>query len=356
MNAKRKIIIDCDPGIDDALALMLALCSPEVEILGITVVCGNVPTEKGAENALKVLQWMDRLDIPVYLGEERPLVRNYVDAMDTHGEDGLGESHYPYVTTVRPRAGAVKFLADSLLTAAASKEKLSIIALGPLTNLARLVQQSPESLDGLDQLVSMGGSYKSHGNCSPVAEYNYWCDPHGAKVVYNAFYTLPQLSGKEIHMIGLDVTRQIVLTPNLLEYMCRLNPERGEIIRRITGFYMDFHWKYEGIIGCVINDPLAAAYLLDPDLCGGIDRYVAVETEGLCRGQTVVDSMDFWKKSPNSRVLTSVNVEEFMYLFFTRLLKKEDGSGWKKEELTCLEQLMEAAPQKMIFKEGGEMG
>lgn len=321
MNAKRKIIIDCDPGIDDALALMLALCSPEVEILGITVVCGNVPTEKGAENALKVLQWMDRLDIPVYLGEERPLVRNYVDAMDTHGEDGLGESHYPYVTTVRPRAGAVKFLADSLLTAAASKEKLSIIALGPLTNLARLVQQSPESLDGLDQLVSMGGSYKSHGNCSPVAEYNYWCDPHGAKVVYNAFYTLPQLSGKEIHMIGLDVTRQIVLTPNLLEYMCRLNPERGEIMRRITGFYMDFHWAQEGIIGCVINDPLAVAYFLAPSLCTGFSSYTDVETEGISLGQTLVDAYGFWGRHPNSHILTETNPVSFMEMFCSRVLK-----------------------------------
>lgn len=320
MNAKRKIIIDCDPGIDDALALMLALCSPEVEILGITVVCGNVPAKKGAENALKILKEMNRLDVPVYLGEERPLIRNYVDAMDTHGEDGLGESYFSDVTAVRPRTGAVNFLADSLLTAAKSKDKISIIALGPLTNIARLIQQFPEALDGLDQFVSMGGSYKSHGNCSPVAEYNYWCDPHGARAVFHAFHTLPQLSGKEIHMIGLDVTRQIVLTPNLLEYMCRLNPERGEIIRSITRFYMDFHWAQEGIIGCVINDPLAVAYFLDPSLCTGFSSFTDVETEGISLGQTLVDAYGFWGKRPNSHILTETNPLAFMEMFFRRVL------------------------------------
>ena len=103
----------------------------------------------------------------------------------------------------------------------------------------------------VEELVSMGGSFKSHGNCSPVAEYNYWCDPHGAAACYDAFAK----AGKKIHMIGLDVTRKIVLTPNILEYICRLDPKTGEFIRRITGFYMDFHWEYEGIIGCVISLP-----------------------------------------------------------------------------------------------------
>ena len=147
MNAK-KVIIDCDPGIDDALALMLALRSPELEILGITVVSGNVPAKKGASNAQKVLHWMNRPDIPVYLGEELPLVRPYVDAMDTHGEDGLGESHYPEITDGTINTDGVGFLARTLHEAAQKEEPVSIIALGPLTNLARLVQNDPESLAG----------------------------------------------------------------------------------------------------------------------------------------------------------------------------------------------------------------
>ena len=169
MNAK-KVIIDCDPGIDDALALMLALRSPELEILGITVVSGNVPAKKGAANAQKVLHWMNQPDIPVYLGEELPLVRPYVDAMDTHGEDGLGESHYPEITNGTINTDGVGFLARTLHEAAQKEEPVSIIALGPLTNLARLVQNDPESLAGLGELISMGGSCQSHGNCSPVPE------------------------------------------------------------------------------------------------------------------------------------------------------------------------------------------
>ena len=239
MNAK-KVIIDCDPGIDDALALMLALRSPELEILGITVVSGNVPAKKGAANAQKVLHWMNQPDIPVYLGEELPLVRPYVDAMDTHGEDGLGESHYPEITNGTINTDGVGFLARTLHEAAQKEEPVSIIALGPLTNLARLVQNDPESLAGLGELISMGGSCQSHGNCSPVAEYNYWCDPHAAEIVYRAFEELPVLQDKQIHMVGLDVTRKIVLTPDILEYMCCVNPQMGNVSEILPGSILIF--------------------------------------------------------------------------------------------------------------------
>ena len=314
MNA-RKVIIDCDPGIDDALALMLAIASPELEILGITVVCGNVPADVGVKNALKVLKWMGRPDIPVYLGEEKPLVREYVDARDTHGEDGLGESGYPEAEGIMPRKGAISFLTETLY----KNEKVSIIALGPLTNIARVIQSAPECMAGLDEFVSMGGSYKSNGNCSPVAEYNYWCDPHAAKTVYEAFHTLTGLKGKKIHMTGLDVTRKIVLTPNILEYMKCINKDVGERIARITRFYFDFHWKQEGVIGCVINDPLAVAYFIDRSLCSGVDSYTAIETEGISMGQSVVDSFGFWKKEPNSHILTEADAFGFMKFFLQRV-------------------------------------
>lgn len=320
MNA-RKVIIDCDPGIDDALALMLALASPELEILGITVVCGNVPTTLGAENALKVLNWMGRTDIPVYLGAEKPLVRDYVDAMDTHGSDGLGESSYPPVTDVRPRPGAVSFLIETLKT----NEHVSIIALGPLTNMAKVILHAPQCLTGLDEFVTMGGSYKSHGNCSPVAEYNYWCDPHGAATVYEAFETLPQLKGRLIHMVGLDVTRKIVLTPNILEYILCTDPIMGERIRAITRFYFDFHWKQEGVIGCVINDPLAVAYFIDRSLCRGFQSYTAIETQGFCLGQSVVDAMDFWQKPCNSYILTETDAYGFMRFFLQRVINAQES-------------------------------
>ena len=172
-----RIVIDCDPGIDDSLALMLALASPELNIAGITTVSGNVPVDMGTENAAKVLNWMERTDIPIYKGEAVPLKRKYIDAMDTHGRDGMGESFYPEVSWPKQNKDAVEFLEELL-----EKEKISIIALGPMTNLASLFLKRPDLIEQMDELVSMGGSFKSHGNCSPVAEYNYWCDPEAAAV------------------------------------------------------------------------------------------------------------------------------------------------------------------------------
>ena len=283
----RKIIIDCDPGIDDALAIMLAVNSPELEIVAITTVSGNVPSDMGAVNAKKVLRQLNRLDIPVYIGEDAPLREEYIDARDTHGMDGLGESFLPEVSGECEKQSAVDFLTEIL-----EREKISIIALGPMTNLAKVFSKKPELIRNVEELVSMGGNFRSHGNCSPVAEYNYWCDPDGASLVYE---TLHQ-NGQKIHMVGLDVTRKIVLTPDLLEYMCRLNKETGEFVKKITKFYFDFHWEWEHIIGCVINDPLAVAYFINPELCKGFDSYVQIETEGISLGQSVVDSMNFCEK------------------------------------------------------------
>ena len=310
---KRKVIIDCDPGIDDSLAIMLALKSPEIEVIGITIVCGNSPVEMGFGNAKKILKQMNRLDVPVYIGESTPLRRDYVNALDTHGEDGLGESFLPEVTGYQQQISAVDFLADVL-----KKEKVSIIELAPMTNLARLIQKDKEAFSCIEEIVSMGGSFKSHGNCSPVAEYNYWCDPDGASLVYE---TLHQ-NGQKIHMVGLDVTRKIVLTPDLLEYMCRLNKETGEFVKKITKFYFDFHWEWEHMIGCVINDPLAVAYFADHSLCSGFDAYTAVEIGGISIGQTVVDSMNFYKKKSNSMVLTQTDPVRFFTFFFSCLLNK----------------------------------
>ena len=244
----RKIIIDCDPGIDDALALMLALSSPELNILGITTVSGNVPAQVGADNALKVLKQMNRLDIPVYCGAEIPLKKDYVDARDTHGEDGLGETNYPKADGVSWKGGAVDFIIETL-----QKETgVSIIAIGPMTNLALALQKCPEAFQRLDEFISMGGNFRSYGNCSPVAEYNYWCDPDAANYVY-------QNLGTMIHMVGLDVTRKIVFTPTIAEFCQRIHPSNGTFVKQITHFYNEFHWNYERIIGCVINDPLAIA-------------------------------------------------------------------------------------------------
>lgn len=306
---KRKVIIDCDPGIDDSLAILLALNSDELEVLGLTITSGNVPARMGAKNALKTLQIANRLDIPVYVGEEFPLQRKLITAQDTHGEDGIGENFYDDVKG-DILEGGVDFIIDTLKR----EEKVSIIALGPLTNIAKALMKDKDAFDNLDEFVSMGGAFRIHGNCSPVAEFNYWVDPHAADYTYKH---LP----KKIHMVGLDVTRKIVLTPNIIEFINRLEKEKSKFITEITRFYIDFHWQQEGIIGCVINDPLAVAYFIDRNLCKGFDSYVEVVHNGVAIGQSIVDSFNFYKKEPNAHVLTQTDEKAFMKMFLKRIFK-----------------------------------
>ena len=306
---KRKVIIDCDPGIDDSLAILLALNSPELEVLGLTICSGNVPATLGAKNALKTLQMWSSLNIPVYVGEQHPLKRELVTAQDTHGEDGLGENFYENIDA-KILYGGVDFIIDTLK----NNKDVSIIALGPLTNIAKAIMKDKEAFDNLDEFVSMGGAFRIHGNCSPVAEFNYWVDPHAANYVYKNLST-------KIHMIGLDVTRKIVLTPNIIEFINRLDKDLAKYITEITRFYIDFHWEQEGIIGCVINDPLAVAYFIDRSLCTGFDSYVEVVEDGIAMGQSIVDSFNFYKNKPNSHILTKVDENKFMNMFLKRLFK-----------------------------------
>ena len=306
---KRKVIIDCDPGIDDSLAILLALNSPELEVLGLTICSGNVPATLGAKNALKALQMCQRLDIPVYVGEEVPLERELVTAQDTHGEDGVGENFYEDVDA-KFNYGGVDFIIDTLK----NNKDVSIIALGPLTNIAKALMKDKKAFDNLDEFISMGGAFRIHGNCSPVAEFNYWVDPHGADYVYKNL-------SKKIHMVGLDVTRKIVLTPNIIEFINRLDKDMAKYITEITRFYIDFHWEQEGIIGCVINDPLAVAYFIDRSLLKGFDSYVEVVHDGVAVGQSIVDSFNFYKNEPNAHVLTEVDEKAFMKMFLKRIFK-----------------------------------
>ncbi|MFR4051383.1 MAG: nucleoside hydrolase [Clostridium perfringens] len=312
---KRKVIIDCDPGIDDALAIILALKSKEIEVVGITTVSGNVESLQGAKNALKVLKLLGRLDIPVYLGEGKPVKRELVTAQDTHGEDGLGETFLEEVSSEYIRENGVDFILNTLK----NQENVSIIALGPLTNLCRAIEKDSESFHRVKEIVSMGGAYKSHGNCSPVAEFNYWVDPHGAREFLKKF-------NGEFTMVGLDVTREIVLTPNLREMIHQFKDEIGDFIYDITRFYVDFHWEQERTLGCVINDPLAVEFFINRDICEGFKAYVDIACEDISMGQSVVDVADFYKRRKNVFVLDKVNSKEFMVSFLNKIFPshKED--------------------------------
>ena len=305
---KRKVIIDCDPGIDDSLALILALNSPELDVVGITIVSGNVKAEQGAKNALKVLKLMKREDIKVYIGEEVPLVRELITAQDTHGEDGLGETNYKEAD-VEINYGGVDFILEN-----ARRGDISVIALGPLTNLAKAIGRDEEAFNMINEIVSMGGAFKSHGNCSQVAEFNYWVDPHGVKEVF-------EKSKVPFSMVGLDVTREIILTPNLIELIKQIGGEVAEFIVNITRFYVDFHWEQERTLGCVINDPLAVAYFIDRSICEGFTSYLDIVTEGIAIGQTLVDVGEFYRKEHNGLVLTKVDSKKFMKIFLERIFK-----------------------------------
>ncbi|SHF07774.1 nucleoside hydrolase [Clostridium fallax] len=309
---RRKVIIDCDPGIDDALAIMLALSSKEIEVIGITIVSGNVRVEKGYKNALKILNKMNRLDIPVYVGEKVPLVRELITAEDTHGEDGLGETYFEEIEVKKLRENAVDFILKTLEKN--KKDTVSIIALGPLTNLAKAIQKDKEVFNKAKEIVSMGGTYKSHGNCSPVAEFNYWVDPHSVRHIFHNI-KIP------FFMVGLDVTRKCVLTPNYIELLRQFKDEKADFIVDITRFYVDFHWKQERTLGCVINDPLAVEYFINRDVCKGFYSYVDVVTEGIAIGQTIVDKENFYKRNPNCFVLTEVDNKYFMKDFLKRIFK-----------------------------------
>ncbi|MGM0212504.1 nucleoside hydrolase [Enterococcus sp. AZ109] len=312
----QQVIIDCDPGIDDALALEFAIKSKELDVLAITVVAGNAPVDIGVENAFKVLERCDRLDIPVYRGAEAPLKRSYVSAQDTHGMDGFGESEIIRRSTVHVQEETAEaFLANFF----AKKREVGILALGPLTNIALALKSNQKLGQNMQRFVTMGGTYKSHGNCSPVAEYNYWCDPDAAKVVYETLDTL-------VEMVGLDVTREIVFSPNILEYCHRISPDTGDYLRKLTRFYFDFHWQYEHLLGCVINDPLAVAYYISPEICSGFESYTTVETTGMSIGQTLVDRYNFWQKEPNAKILETVNTKEFFTQFLTVLLDAPEAT------------------------------
>ena len=262
--------------------------------------------DQGAKNALKVLKLMNREDIPVYIGEEVPLERELVTAQDTHGEDGLGETNYEDAD-VEINYGGVDFILDN-----ARKGDISIIALGPLTNLAKAIEKDEEGFNMINEIVSMGGAFKSHGNCSQVAEFNYWVDPHGVKEVFDK-------SKVPFSMVGLDVTREIILTPNLIELIKQIGGDVANFIVDITRFYVDFHWKQERTLGCVINDPLAVAYFIDRTLCEGFTSYLDIVIEGVAVGQTLVDVGEFYRKDHNGLILTKVDSERFMKMFLERL-------------------------------------
>lgn len=304
MNNKN-IIIDADCGIDDALALIFAIES-NLNIIGISSVSGNVNSLESAKNIKAILRLLHK-DIPVYTSEITNLDGEYIDAKDTHGIDGLGETYYGRGFDYKSEITAEDFIIDSLNR----YDDVDIIALGPLTNLARAYKKDKDIFNKCKSIVSMGGTYKAFGNMSPVTEFNYYHDPKAVELVLE--------SKVPMTMVTLDVTRKIFLTPEMTSEFKDKN-EIGKFIYEVTKFYIDFHRKVENFNGCIINDILNIAYYLDSTVCSGITAPVKVVTEGITRGQILVDDWNmFYPDSKECLILNHVDESKVMDMFLKTL-------------------------------------
>lgn len=302
------VLVDCDPGQDDAIALLLALASPELELLGVTTVAGNQTLDKTTANALRVLELAGREDIPVAAGADRPLVRELVVAADAHGETGLDGPNLPPPRTRPLELHAVDFLAERVL---ASDRPPTLVPLGPLTNVSLLLAHHPEAAGRLERIVLMGGAI-GEGNMTPSAEFNVWVDPEAAARVF--------ASGVDVTMVGLDVTNRALVRA---EHAERLRGEGriGAAVADMLDFYGGFYREVYDYEGCPVHDALALAHVIRPGLVETSERHVAVELgSGLCRGRTVVDMRRrAVLPEPNAHVAVGVDVDAFTGLLLERL-------------------------------------
>ena len=306
----RPLIIDCDPGQDDAVALLLAFASAEeFDLLGITAVAGNVPLARTADNALRIRDLAGRPEVPVYAGCPRPMVREPVSAEYIHGETGIDGADLPEPSRPAEAAHAVDYLVDTLGAAA---EPITLATLGPLTNVALAIVKNPAILANVREIVTMGGAI-GLGNVTPAAEFNIHADPHAAHVVFGA--------GAPLTMIGLDVTHQAIATPPRLEAIRALASAPAAAVCGMLDLYGAKNVEaYHH--GAPMHDPCVIAYLLAPDLFEGRDMRVDVELgDGHCFGRTVCDRYGRTGAAANARVLERVDADGFFAMLTERLAR-----------------------------------
>jgi inosine-uridine nucleoside N-ribohydrolase len=298
-----KILLDCDPGHDDAIALMLALGSPELELLGVTTVAGNQTLEKTTANAIRLLEFAGRDEIPVAAGADRPLVREQYVASYVHGETGLDGPDLPPPKASPVDRHAVDFLADRIRE---HDGGVTLVPTGPLTNVALLLALHPDARP--ERIVLMGGAV-AEGNVTPAAEFNIWADPEAAARVF--------ASGIDTTMVGLDVTHKALFTS---AHVKRLSGRVGQMVAELLEFYGHFHKEVYNFDGSPIHDAVAVAHVIRDDLVKTehLNTEIDVESE-LCRGRTVVD---VWRRSgrePNSHVGLDIDADGFLDLLIERL-------------------------------------
>jgi purine nucleosidase len=330
------LLIDCDTGIDDALALLLACASPEAELRAVTCVAGNVDARQVAINTRAVLELAGRGDIEVALGREVPLQRALVTTPETHGGHGLGDAMLPPPSRPLSARHAVDIV---IAEASARPGELTLLTLGPMTNLAVAVLREPMLPRLLKRLVLMGGAYGAAGNTTPVAEWNVAVDPEAMAIVLRAWAPDGPIAWGDAPpprplALGLDVTEQVRFLPEHLE---RLTQRAGRAADgrplagagphdRVMGFvadalayYFRFHERYDGFRGAFLHDPLALAAALDPSLVATVPRTVELHLGGAADGQTIADRRGHWGRPANLDVAVAADVPRFLDLFIERV-------------------------------------
>ncbi|MCR9272619.1 MULTISPECIES: nucleoside hydrolase [Mameliella] len=311
--AARKIIIDTDPGQDDAVAILLALASPaELEVLGITAVAGNVPLELTARNARMVCELAGKPETPVFAGCDRPLAHDLVTAEHVHGKTGLDGPDLPEPTMPLQDGDAVDFIIDTLR--AQPEKTVTLCPLGPLTNIAAALQRAPDIATRIQEIVLMGGAYFEVGNITPAAEFNIYVDPEAAEIVFKC--------GAPITVMPLDVTHKALVTSARNEAFRALGTPVGIAVAQMTDFFERFDKEKYGSDGAPLHDPCVTAYLLQPDLFSG--RFINVETEtrsDLTRGMTVADWWGVTDRAPNAMFMGDVDADGFFALLTERLAR-----------------------------------
>jgi purine nucleosidase len=312
MPAVQKIIIDTDPGQDDAVAILLALASPELDVLGITAVAGNVPLKLTEKNARKVCELAGKPGIKVFAGAIRPLVRELVTAEYVHGKTGLDGPDLPEPKMPLQKEHAVDFIVETLMKEESGT--VTLCPLGPLTNVALALIREPKIAKKIKQIVLMGGGFFEGGNTTPTAEFNIYVDPHAADVVFR--------SGVPIVMMPLDVTHKALTTKKRVAAFRKLGSKVGSAVAEMLEFFERFDEEKYGSDGGPLHDPCVIAYLLKPKLFGGREVNVSIETGSeLTMGMTVVDWWGVTKLPKNATVMRDIDAEGFFSLLVERLAR-----------------------------------
>lgn len=308
----RKIIIDTDPGQDDAVAILLALASPELDVLGITTVAGNVPLDLTAKNARIVCELAGRSDVRVFAGCDRPMRRKLVTAEHVHGKTGLDGIALPDPVMPLAEGHAVDFLIETLREEAPGT--VTLCPIGPLTNIATAFERAPDIVDRVAEIVLMGGAYFAVGNITPAAEFNIYVDPEAAEIVFR--------SGLPLVVLPLDATHKALTTRARVEAFRNLGTRVGHAVASWTDFFERFDMAKYGSEGAPLHDPCTIAYLLKPDLFSGRHVNVEIETEGrLTTGMTVADWWRVSGREANAMFIGDVDADGFYALLTERLAR-----------------------------------